>query len=159
MAPAVHHTTTQTSAAASRQEGSRMWSHAVGDDAAPVIKEHEGDLHVHGHPRGYRAPPRRQTDDARGPRAAYGHNGYQKTGHNAMKSDNSNDVIIGSAKACGVKAVAHTPNHGNRTCTGLFVTRIRPGCTTRDLERHVRNTTGYRVKPDAMKGTLAHVAM
>ena len=68
-----------------------------------------------------------------------------------MRSDNSNDVIIGSAKVCGVKAVAHNQKHGNKTCTGLFVTRIRPGCTARDLELHVWNTTGYRVKPEMLQ--------
>jgi hypothetical protein len=74
----------------------------------------------------------------------------RKDGH----ARNSNDMIIGRAKACGLKAVVHRRSnqnsHVNQICTGLFITRINPRVTIRDLELHVLNTTGYRVKPEKL---------
>jgi hypothetical protein len=66
-------------------------------------------------------------------------------------------IIFGTGSGSGVKAsqvdtrfnLQRQPRP-NRTCTGVFVTRLNPRTTTRQLELHVRNATGHTVRVEKL---------
>ena len=60
-------------------------------------------------------------------------------------------MTVGSGSAPGLRAVGNRrTNIANRTCTGVFITRLLPNTTTSQLESYVKCETGEYVKAEKL---------
>ena len=69
----------------------------------------------------------------------------------------SNDVIYATGSTMDIKA-AHGSNprkdsgpHRNRTVTGVFITRLNPRLTSRQIESFIKRETGLKVRPEKLE--------
>ena len=73
-----------------------------------------------------------------------------------QKSQLAKDNIVrGTATAPGLRAINKqrqtvSTDADNRTCTGIFITRLRPHTTANDVETYLRQETGMSVKAEKL---------
>ena len=65
-------------------------------------------------------------------------------------------VIYGQAESTQIKAMDRKHRHSysnqsNRVASGIFVTRLNPNTTVRDLQKYVRQETRKTVKPEKLQ--------
>lgn len=86
---------------------------------------------------------------------------HQTHSVNITKSRESNQHVsrndcqlLGSGTAPGLKTVTVTGNHQgqnpNRTCIGVFVSRLQPKTTTQMVELYVYKETGFNIKAEKL---------
>lgn len=83
--------------------------------------------------------------------AASHHSKVEHGRSNTRKPDDK--VITGSGSVSGIRSSKYDsrPNKPNRVCTGLFVTRLHPRTTNRQIEDHVQKATGYAVRVEKLE--------
>ena len=77
----------------------------------------------------------------------------RKRQSNHKSQDN---VIYGQAESTQIKAMDRKhrysySNQSNRVASGIFVTRLNPNTTVRDLQKYIRQETGKIVKPEKLQ--------
>ena len=65
-------------------------------------------------------------------------------------------IIYGQAETVQIKAMEQTHrysyrNQSNRVASGIFVTRLNPHTTVKDIQKHIRQETGTLMKPEKLK--------
>ena len=82
------------------------------------------------------------------------HQGRQLNQNHKPQSAKDN-VVQGTGTAPGLRAINKqrqtvSTDAGNRTCTGIFITRLRPHTTANDVETYLRHETGISVKAEKL---------
>ncbi len=94
-----------------------------------------------------RAKPNRNQQEAF---VGTGPNTTMKAITSHQKKTKQKGAIVGTGPSTTLKAATRKPNshHGNRTCTGLFVSSLEPQCTTKQVNTYIWKHAGVRVRSE-----------
>ena len=75
--------------------------------------------------------------------------------NNVQSKDPVHDTIVtGTGSAPGLQAVTRhrqqETDSSNRSCSGVFITRLKPHTTGNNVENYIRHETGLRVSPEKL---------
>ena len=79
------------------------------------------------------------------------HRGQMRSQGRGYRQPKQEDIVYGSGSSMHLKPAQDSSSaEGNRICSGIFVTKLDPRTTVRDIANAVELHTGYRVKPEKM---------
>jgi len=77
----------------------------------------------------------------------------RKNHESSDSQDRSDPIVYGQAVAVGIKAMnrdCYRQHNANRIASGIFVTRLNPATSVRQLHLHLSSETGRATKPEKL---------
>ena len=73
----------------------------------------------------------------------------------ASRGTNGHGCVIGNGYSSHLKAAQYNGDRsqtdGAKVCSGIFITRLLPKTTDRQVTEHIKNATGYSVKAQKLQ--------